>query len=292
MSNKIILAILILSGMLLSLQAVSEYEKEYTMNTINIQSSTKYKTFIKEYRYNASDNDSKNSSRKIAIAELKSLISEEIGVHIQSSFNITKTLTNKVIKKEILQLSTSITQLKILDENWNGKTYYIKASVQVNEEQAMRSLLDVIKGKASKKDIKRLTNELNYKNYKINELNKQITLSEFLNNESKEKSSLNLGFLMNQKYICIKKANILNDKVIKNENSNYKLRFYIDSNIILHTQDGLLLNNIAPQIYENQDFSITLSPINSNRYLVISDKKELNDSILLECTETKIWNLK
>ncbi|RLA81797.1 MAG: hypothetical protein DRG78_08645 [Epsilonproteobacteria bacterium] len=288
---KIIFVLLL--GIFTLLQAENKYTKNYSNDTIKVPSSNNSKIFIKEYTYNASDDDSKNSSRKIAIAELKSLLSEEIGVHIQSSFDIKQTSSSKIVKKEIHQLSASITKLKIIEEKWNGITYYIKASVKVNEEQTMFLLLEAIKAKASKKDVDKLTNILKKKNYKITELNKQITLNEFLNEKNKlaNKLGVNLGFLMNQKYLCIQQALFIDDTVIEKKDINNKIKFYINSSLVLNTKIGSKLEQKAPQIYANKNTRITLMPIKGYRYLLINKKRESNKSIFMKCTDTKIWNI-
>jgi chromosome segregation ATPase len=194
MANKILKIALALSiGTFTLLQAKSEYERNYNNSTINVPSSKNDKIFIREYKYNASDTDSKVSSRKKAIAQLKSILSEEVGVHIQSSFDVKQTSHNKYVKKEINQLSASITKLKILEEKWNGVTYYIKASVKINEEQTMLLLLEAIKAKASQKDVNRLNKILKEQNgnldksySKIQQLQKKLVLQEIKNQASKD----------------------------------------------------------------------------------------------------------
>ena len=197
MINKFLnIALLLSIGTFTLVQAKSEYEDNYNNNTINVPSSKNDKIFIREYKYNASDTDSKVSSRKKAIAQLKSILSEEVGVHITSSLEMKDTVrngvNNKYFKSEISQLTASITKLKILDEKWNGVTYYIKASVKVNEEQTMKLLIEAIKAKASKKDVKRLNKILKEQNgnldksySKINLLQKKLLLQEIQNQASK-----------------------------------------------------------------------------------------------------------
>ena len=154
------------------------------------------KVFIKEYTYNASDDDSKNSARKKALIQLKTLLSEEVGTHIESSLNIKQATKNgvshKYVKNEISSLSASITKLKIIDEEWDGITYQIKASVQINEQQTMQLLLEAIKSKASEKDIKRLNSILSEQNknldnsyVKIQQLQKKLVEHEITNQASK-----------------------------------------------------------------------------------------------------------
>jgi len=108
-------------------------------------------TFIKEYTYNASDDDSKNSSRKKAIIQLKALLSEEIGIHIVNDFEIIKNSDkngyNQRIKKNLKTMSANFTKLTIMDEKWNGKTYYIKASVAVDKKKTQEMINSILKNK-------------------------------------------------------------------------------------------------------------------------------------------------
>ena len=190
---KVVLIILTTNSILL---ANSQYEQNDSENVIKSNLSNKSKVFIREYTYNASEDDSKNSSRKKAIKQLKSILSEEVGTHIESSLNMETTVkngvSNKYVKSEINSLSASITKLKILDEKWNGITYYIKASVKIDEEQTMMLLIEAIKSKASEKDVKRLNKILKEQNghldksySKIQALQKKLVLQEIKNQASK-----------------------------------------------------------------------------------------------------------
>ncbi|MDD3250407.1 MAG: hypothetical protein PHF23_08600, partial [Smithellaceae bacterium] len=46
------------------------------------------KTFIKEYTYQASDEDSKNSCRVISLREVKRLLLEELGTYLESETEV------------------------------------------------------------------------------------------------------------------------------------------------------------------------------------------------------------
>lgn len=180
-------------GLILSINIYAA--TQYTNNKVEVSQSKNDKVFTREYTYNASDDDSKNSAREKALSQLKALLSEEVGTHIQSSLNMQDTIKNGVkteyIKSEINSLSASITKLKILNEKWNGKTYYVKADVKLNEDETMNLLLEAIKAKASEKDIKRLNKILNEQNShldksyeKIQELQKKLVLQEIQNKAS------------------------------------------------------------------------------------------------------------
>jgi hypothetical protein len=249
MTNKILKIALALSiGTFTLLQAKSEYERNYNNSTINVPSSKKDKIFIREYKYNASDTDSKVSSRKKAIAQLKSILSEEVGVHIQSSFEIKQNSHNKYVKKEINQLSASITKLKILEEKWNGVTYYIKASVKINEEQTMLLLLEAIKAKASQKDVNRLSKILKEQNgnldksySKIKQLQKKLVLQEIKNQASKDELSDTKRILQKLQ----KEKQKYDNKIIEQKSEINKIK-----NLITQTENNAynkLLSGMTPK---------------------------------------------
>jgi len=172
--------------------------KKVNYKQIEIKPSDEDKIFTREYTYNSSEDDSKNSSRKKAIHQIKILLTEEIGTHIESYLEIKKKNINgtsyKSIRQEIQSLSAGITKVKVLKEKWNGKTYYIKASVRVNEKRTMELLLQAIKAKSSQKDVKRLNkilaeqkNLLSQQNSKVQSINKKLISQEILNEARKMK---------------------------------------------------------------------------------------------------------
>jgi uncharacterized coiled-coil protein SlyX len=206
MKNKLysILGVILLSGCNLTQfnstanSNVYQEAKIIDYKKIKLKPSKEDKIFIREYTYNASDDDSKNSARKKAIQQIKILLSEEIGTYIESYLDIKKQNINNIgyksIKQEIKSLSVAITKLKVLNEKWDGKTYYIKASVRVNEKQAIELILQNLKVKATQKDVKRLNKilaeqkkSLHEKNSKLQYINKKLISQEIINNAIKKK---------------------------------------------------------------------------------------------------------
>jgi septal ring factor EnvC (AmiA/AmiB activator) len=226
----------------LGLFTISFAETKYNNSSVSTSPSKNDKIFIREYTYNASEDDSKNSSRNKAISQLKSILSEEVGTHIESSLDIKDTskkgVSTSYVKSEINSLSASITKLKILDEKWNGVTYYVKASVKINEEQTMMLLIEAIKAKASKKDIKRLNKILKEQNghldksySKIQQLQKKLVLQEVKNQASKSEladtkkllDKLQLEKIKYDKKIVKQKSEIdkIKNIIRKNESNAY-----------------------------------------------------------------------
>lgn len=87
------------------------------------------KIFIKEYIYQASDFDSKISSRTIALEQVKRLLLEEIGTYLISETGVKDF---RLTKDNITTLTAGIVQTEILTEKWDGKTYYLKAKMSID----------------------------------------------------------------------------------------------------------------------------------------------------------------
>ena len=70
---------------------------------------------------------------------------EEIGVYLESYINYSEEqdgdrISNQFLKKEIEQISAGITETTILEENWTGIEYYIKAEITVDPDDVIRQL--------------------------------------------------------------------------------------------------------------------------------------------------------
>lgn len=103
------------------------------------------KVFIREYYYQASESDSKITARTKALSEVKRLLLEELGVYMESYTNyITEDkngdITKDFFQNEIKSLSAGITETKILEENWNGVQYYIKAEIEADPTDVARKI--------------------------------------------------------------------------------------------------------------------------------------------------------
>src|SRR5665647_2595889 len=81
------------------------------------------KIFIKEYTYHAGDEDSKNSSRTIALREVKRLLLEELGTYLESQ---TEVKNFQMTKDQITTLTAGIVSTEVIDEKCDGHIYWIK----------------------------------------------------------------------------------------------------------------------------------------------------------------------
>ncbi len=122
------------------------------------------KTFIKEYTYQASELDSKTSCRTIALEQVKRLLLEELGTYLE---NNTEVKNFELTKDKITALTAGIVQTQVLDEKWDGKSYWLKAEVKADPENVAKSI-DTLR-----KDQKR-TDELEERIRKQEEALKEI----------------------------------------------------------------------------------------------------------------------
>ncbi len=108
------------------------------------------KTYIREYTYTASEADSKITSRINALDQVKVLLLQEIGTHIQQVIRITKDKSGLLAATEDIEaMAAGLTKVKILDEKWNGKTFYIKAEIIADTDQVLKSL-DALKNQKNR----------------------------------------------------------------------------------------------------------------------------------------------
>jgi tetratricopeptide (TPR) repeat protein len=94
-------------------------------------------TYIKEYTFRAGDEDNKYSSRVIAVREVKRLLLEELGTYLESE---TEVENFKLTKDKIITLTAGIVQTELVDEKWDGKTYWLKAKITADSGNVIKSI--------------------------------------------------------------------------------------------------------------------------------------------------------
>ena len=99
--------------------------------------SAETKTFVKEYSYQASEYDSKVSCRALALEQVKRLLLEELGTYLESE---TEVKNFQLTKDQIVTLTAGIVRAEIIDESWDGKTYYLKAKIVADPKDVASSI--------------------------------------------------------------------------------------------------------------------------------------------------------
>jgi tetratricopeptide (TPR) repeat protein len=95
------------------------------------------KTFIKEYTYQASEFDSKTSSRTIALEQVKRLLLEELGTYLETS---TEVKDFQLTKDQIKAFSAGIVETEILKEKWDGERFWIQAKIRADPDEVTKQI--------------------------------------------------------------------------------------------------------------------------------------------------------
>ena len=111
------------------------------------------KTFIKEYTYQAGDEDSKNSSRTIALREVKRLLLEELGTYLESE---TEVKNFKLTKDQITTLTAGLVSTEVIEDKWDGKVYWLKAKITADPQDVIKSIDSLRKDREKVKELEEL----------------------------------------------------------------------------------------------------------------------------------------
>ena len=122
------------------------------------------KTFTKEYTYEASEPDSKVTSRANALEQVKRMLLEEIGVLITSH---TEVANNTLTKDQITTITAGIVSAIVIDEKWDGHNFWLKAKIDA-DPSVVQQAIEVIRSdkikteelEGARKRIEQLTKDL------------------------------------------------------------------------------------------------------------------------------------
>ena len=129
-----------------------------------LSASAQDKTFEREYTYKASEMDSKISCRAIAINQLRTELLNEIGVYVESEQLLKSTDVGGEFAQDFVEnittLSAGITKLEILDERWNGDTFWMKAAITIDKKSLEENLKQLIQDRQKTKELEDLKQQL------------------------------------------------------------------------------------------------------------------------------------
>ena len=153
------------------------------------------KTWVREYTYNASEADSKLTSRAISLEQVKRLLLQEIGVYVHSTILNEEVEVSGELKeltaKQIEIISAGITETKIIEENWNGETYYIKAEITADESDVLKRLDSIIEDKEKTKQLEESRNRTEEALTEIEILKQQLVQTQDENEKLKLQKEYN-----------------------------------------------------------------------------------------------------
>ena len=119
------------------------------------------RTFKRDYTYRASERDSKVTARAAAIREMQTLLLLEIGQVIQSEQALKKLSATKDGKEtfsesfsqEVMAITAGFVEMKIIEEDWDGKTYYVEARMTVDPKEVSQRVAEILNNKQKEKEL-------------------------------------------------------------------------------------------------------------------------------------------
>jgi tetratricopeptide (TPR) repeat protein len=111
------------------------------------------RTFTREYSYQASEDDSKNSARANATTQMRNTLLREVGEFLRTERTLTQNATTQDYSEKIEAITAGIVEMKTLDERWDGATYYIKAEMAVDPKDLERRITDVLNDKQKTQEL-------------------------------------------------------------------------------------------------------------------------------------------
>jgi tetratricopeptide (TPR) repeat protein len=111
------------------------------------------KTFVREYTYQASEVDSKVTARDFAVYEMEKILLREVGEFLKAERKSVTQGNSQDYTQKIEAITAGIVEMKVLNEQWNGVTYYIKAEMTVDPNEVNRRIAELINDKQKTKEL-------------------------------------------------------------------------------------------------------------------------------------------
>ena len=129
---------------------------------------------IKEYTYHASEFDTQETSRVIALEQVKRSLLEELGTYLESD---TEVENFQLTKDKITTLTAGIVQTKILQEKWTKPTYWLKAKIMADNEQVVKSINALRMDRSKIKELEELKQRTDTQLQEIDRLRAELTVT-------------------------------------------------------------------------------------------------------------------
>lgn len=108
------------------------------------------KTFVKEYTYQASELDSKYSSRTISLEIIKRQLLEELGTCLVST---TEVKDFRLSRDQITTYSAGVVGVELIEDRWDGRTYWIRARMTADPKEVASALQKIIQDETKTKEL-------------------------------------------------------------------------------------------------------------------------------------------
>ncbi len=118
-------------------------------------------TYLREYKYQASEADSKITARAIALQQVKEILLGELGTHVSALVKQNTSSDGRMLGSvQIETLSAGIVSVKILEEHWNGEAYLLKAQIKADPAEVLNAINRMLDAEGKQAQIKQLGGDL------------------------------------------------------------------------------------------------------------------------------------
>jgi tetratricopeptide (TPR) repeat protein len=160
------------------------------------------KTFVRDYTYQASEDDSRNSARANATTQMRNILLREVGEFLHTEQTLTTDNHTQEYTEKIEAITAGIVEMKTLDEQWNGVTYYIKAEMTVDPADLERRIADVLNDKQKTKELEEARKRVQAAEAEVARLRKELASSNSTDSQSLRNAYLyQAGILASDEYI-------------------------------------------------------------------------------------------
>ncbi len=139
-------------------------------------------TYIKEYTYQAGEDDSKLRSRTIALEQIKRLLLEELGTYLTSH---TVVKDSELTQDEIVTYTSGSVATIIITEKWDGQNYYMQAKLSADPDKVAQAVNNAKEDKEESAEAEDLRKKYEESMRTIERLKKEAANGK-LDNKSKE----------------------------------------------------------------------------------------------------------
>ena len=153
------------------------------------------KTFIREYTYSALKQDTKETARRVALYEIKMILLEEVGVYIQSEFDMKeweekigeKITSGEFTEHKLTSITAGVTKTEILEEKWtkkwNKQEFYLRAKITLDPNDIQNKISAVINDRQKLKELEQVKKKADDAYAEIEQLKIQLAQSTSENEE-------------------------------------------------------------------------------------------------------------
>ncbi len=131
-------------------------------------------SFVKEYTYQASEADSRNSCRSISLEQIKRLLLEELGTFLISS---TEVKDSALTKDQIETYTAGSVTTIVLKDKWDGQNYWLQAKLTANQDEVIKSINELRHDKEKSAELEDLRKKSDESLKEIEKLKKELANS-------------------------------------------------------------------------------------------------------------------